>query len=67
MIYLGTNLIKLKAKNSDSQSLLRRPQVVRKISRSGLQITIQFNILCSADHQITLSGPRTEKVWETLA
>jgi len=51
---------------SDSQRLLRGPQVVRVISRSGPQIPIQINNLCSEDHQIILSGPCIRKVGEPL-
>jgi len=44
--------------DSDSQSLLRGPLVVREISWSGPRIPIKFNALSFADHQIFLSGPK---------
>jgi len=56
----------LKFYNSDSQSLLRGPLVVREINWSGPRIPIYINILSFADHQIFVSGPRTKKVWEPL-
>jgi len=46
--------------------LLRGPPVVREIGWIGLRIRIQINILCFAEHQMILSGPRTEKFWEPL-
>jgi len=53
--------------DSDFQSLLRGPLVVREITWSGPRIPTQINILCFADHQIITSGLRTGKVWNHWA
>ncbi len=51
---------------SDSHSLVRGPLMVREISWSGQPIPLLINILCLAEHNNILSGPRTRKVWEPL-